>query len=245
MTTIGPIESDMLYAVTMRWTVLVLVVFAAGCNSLCDGAVSYCSGETLNRCISAHDEDDHWETKTCPAYCVELAHGAICAADPTPRPACEGAAQYARICDGAQQITSTQGYADVKLECADPGLCEETLYYCTVRPGPQTQCMARTRLTDPFEYAASYCDGDSYIRCDGDFAISETACLPGWCLQTAQTAGCKQSLDPDPACTSVNSIYPYSICVGNASVMCLGAYRIGSYGCFSGTCVPVSGGCRG
>lgn len=223
---------------------MVVAGLGTGCGDLCDGAQAYCTGTTLNRCIDEHDSEDYWQAAACPAYCVALDQGATCAAEQTPRPACEGVDRWVRVCDGTEMIQCTEGYASVLFECPDPGLCEEQFGVCTARPGPQPKCSARTPLTDPFDYAASYCDGDAFIRCDGEFALYENICPPGQCIETAQAAGCKEVPDPDPNCT-LNLDYPYAICVGSTTVKCLGGYRISSHGCSGGRCIPDSGGCQG
>jgi hypothetical protein len=227
---------------------LCTALLAIGCHhDYCKDAVHYCDGNVIHFCVDSHSDGHYWDSQPCAqGYCVEIddGDGAICASDPEPRPACAGVDNgSSRICDGAQQITCSYGYAQIKLECAGPEYCEPSLYICTVRPGPQDKCAARTAMVEPYPYPASYCDGNSYVRCDGSFAVGETDCGAQSCYETTQAAGCKQSADPDPVCIHPEYLRPYRVCSNNVNIECLGAYRIGSFGCTTGTC--VANGCQG
>ncbi len=225
-----------------------LVVAAVGCHEdYCKDAVDYCEGNTIHFCVDNHDEPHRWESRSCgERYCLELdqASGAGCFSEPTPRPACDGVTDsHLKICDGADQISCLYGYANVHLKCPTPELCEESLTTCTVRPGTQAECATRTPTDGN---PASYCDGDTVIDCNGQFAVSEKPCGTGLCHETSQDAACIATTMPDPACTSVSAEYVYGACL-NASthIACIGPYRVAGVTliCGSGTC--TSYGCKG
>lgn len=213
---------------------------ALGCfghEDFCRGAVHSCNGDSIYVCVDNHDEEHRWETRPCSSgYCVEVDEGvgAYCVSDPAPRPACEGVTDRSlRLCDGGELISCTYGYANVHRECPAPELCEPSLDTCTVRAGPQTECSQREPMDDD---PAAFCEGDTRIRCSGEFAIEEQECGDGLCYPTSQTASCIVSTTPDSACTDEFSRYPYRVCFDNARVTCLGPYRVSTFDCGTGTC---------
>jgi hypothetical protein len=221
----------------MRLLVLCAALLAGGCfREYCeDMGKSYCDGDVRHYCYDMH-EGGQWNSDLCDDYCVEDDTGAICASEATPRPACAGIESGTIVCDGAERISCVRGYATVKYTCPAPELCEPSVPLCTTRPGPQAACMFREGTEDPYPYPPSYCDGNTWVRCSGQFAIQEKDCGAMGCYENVEVAGCLLASAPDPLCTNATARYPYRSCANNGQLECLGAYRIGFYPCASGAC---------
>ncbi len=221
------------------------MVLLVGCRDhLCDNAEPYCEGNVLNTCDDQHD-DMHWETTTCAGFCIEQGSAAFCASEMQPRAICDGVAAGTIVCDGAERVQCLRGgYVKVLQTCDAAELCQPDLYVgCTVLPGPIAECMARMPSPGPIVWPASFCMGQTAVRCEGPYAIGIQDCSQ--CMETTEYGGCVAPT-PDPACTDATAVYPYGTCSGNTAIKCLGSYRLPDFtlGCFSGTCV-AGGACSG
>jgi hypothetical protein len=223
------------------WIAIVAsVVASSGCDE-CDGDDSYCDGNVLHLCVTrGYKGGSYWNVGDCGnQYCVEYevdGEGAMCAAEPEPRPACASAETVNWMCAGAERLRCDHGFAIGIEDCGDPTLCVAEINACVLRPGVDETCQ---QLPMPVSgIAAGYCDGATAIRCTGSYVteIFECASTSMECyeLGAGEFPLCVASNTPDSRCGQPNAGV-YNVCIGNESIRCANDRFVGSMDC-SGIC---------
>lgn len=175
--------------------------------------------------------------RTCVVASKDGRQHALCALESEPRPACP-TDSFAWACDGSMLLLCNWGFVVEQSNCGDSSLCEPTVPFCLVHPGPDPVCEAAPHLSG----FAHFCEGDVLVKCLDAFRIEQEECGPGLCFEGPPYASCIASSTPDPRCEEqFDPMHGTSFCDGNTLVKCDGHFLVEQHDCGGALCMKLEG----